>query len=225
MLRVGLYKISYTIIVKKLCVLIMITEEDRELFRAEMQGVMPLSVSEKKQAAVRAARQDSATVQKISTPFACTKLSVESQITSVRSQIKLKLNPFTPSDLGVVWLNAEDVLCFQGSGLSAQDFKRLRLGHMPIQDVLDLHGDTVEVAGDRLFKFMRRACNRHYRTVKIIHGKGLHAVDGTAKLKSYVAYWLPRFDAVMAYHSAPFSLGGHGAVLVLLHRELRRDNR
>jgi hypothetical protein len=177
----------------------MIDDEDRALFRAEMASVRPLRSSGKRALSAQKPEVARAAAPKVLAP---------------KPQ-----NFLTTDDMGVEWLDADQVLSYCGNGLSAQQFKQLRLGKFSINAILDLHGDTVEGAAERLFKFMQRAQARHCRVIKIIHGKGLHASDGTAKLKSHVAKWLHRFDKVLAFHSAPPNLGGRGAVLVMLRRD------
>jgi DNA-nicking Smr family endonuclease len=192
----------------------MIDDEERALFRAEMASVKPLTPSGKRHRVLKkssANKRVPASVP-ISTPARMPKQSASTL--ALRQQ-----NFLTRDDMGVEWMSSEQVLTYCSSGISAQLFKQLRLGKLTIEAVLDLHGDTVDSACERLFQFMQRAQSRHCRLVKIIHGKGLHAVDGTARLKSHVAKWLQQFDCVLAFHSAPASLGGRGAVLVMLRRE------
>ena len=42
-----------------------------------------------------------------------------------------------------------------------------------------------------------------------------------ALLKSCVALWLPQFEEVLAFHSAPRHMGGTGATCVLLRKSDR----
>ncbi len=192
----------------------MIDDEELALFRAEMASVKPLTPSGKQLVALK-----KVTPQKL---IATVKPTLSSFIRVQRTAEQQ--NFLTQSDMGVEWLSADQVLSYGSSGISAQHLKQLRLGKLAINAVLDLHGDTVDSACERLFKFVQRAQARHCRVVKIIHGKGLHAKDGTARLKSHVAKWLQQFDCVLAFHSAPTSLGGRGAVLVMLRRDgLRHD--
>ena len=62
------------------------------------------------------------------------------------------------------------------------------------------------------------------RCVCIVHGKGLHSVDGKAVLKSAVNDWLRKIDDVLAFCSAKNSDGGVGALYVLLRRSRARKN-
>jgi DNA-nicking Smr family endonuclease len=58
--------------------------------------------------------------------------------------------------------------------------------------------------------------------VRVIHGKGLHSKAAAPVLGSIVEQDLRRRSEVLAYASAPPTMGGTGAVLVLLSR--RRPN-
>ncbi len=199
----------------------MIDDEERALFRAEMVSVKPLTPSGKQLVSLKKVAHQKliATMKPTPPAFISTQRTEDRKKTIVYQQ-----NFLTQSDMGVEWLSADQVLSYGSSGISAQHLKQLRLGKLAINAVLDLHGDTVDSACERLFKFMQRAQARHCRVVKIIHGKGLHAKDGTARLKSHVAKWLQQFDCVLAFHSAPTTLGGRGAVLVMLRRDgLRQD--
>jgi DNA-nicking Smr family endonuclease len=192
----------------------MIDDEECALFRAEMASVKPLTPSGKRHLVLT--KSSAKKPVRVKTPASSSARMPKKTALKLAS---MQQNFLTTNDMGVEWLSGEQVLAYCSSGISAQLFKQLRLGKLTIEAVLDLHGDTVESACERLFKFMQRAQARHCRLVKIIHGKGLHAVDGTARLKSHVAKWLQQFDCVLAFHSAPASLGGRGAVLVMLRRE------
>ena len=194
----------------------MIDDEERALFRAEMASVKPLIPSGKRHLVLTKSSAKSSAKN-----YVPEKTPSSSHAAVQKKPEWVQPNFLTANDMGVEWLSSEQVLSYCSSGISAQLFKQLRSGKLTIDAVLDLHGDTVDSACERLFKFMQRAQARHCRLVKIIHGKGLHAVDGTARLKSHVAKWLQQFDCVLAFHSAPASLGGRGAVLVMLRRENR----
>lgn len=197
----------------------MIDDEERMLFQTEMASVKPLMPSGKQHLTFKKAgsRRVNALKGGLKTSTASSAV-MASKSASSQSGGTEQHNYLTANDMGVEWLSAEQVLSFCSSGLSAQNFKQLRLGKLTIDAVLDLHGETVESACEHFFHFMQRAQQRHCRLVKIIHGKGLHAADGTARLKSHVAKWLQQLHGVLAFHSAPANLGGRGAVLVMLRR-------
>ena len=94
--------------------------------------------------------------------------------------------------------------------------RRLRRGHYPCTDELDLHGLTVPEARRALGEFLAEALRGGHRCVRIIHGKGLRSGHRGPVLKSRVGRWLMRRDEVLAYSSARPVDGGTGAVYVLL---------
>ena len=105
---------------------------------------------------------------------------------------------------------------YLANGVPRLTLRKLRRGHYPLQDRLDLHGLDTEGALSLLLKFLHQASQRRMRCVLIIHGKGLHTQSGKGILRSRVRHWLARRAEVMAYCEAPSALGGSGAVLLLL---------
>ena len=92
---------------------------------------------------------------------------------------------------------------------------RKRLGTMPVQDVLDLHGLIIQDAEFELDVFMKSCRKRRIRKVLIIHGKGLHS-DGGPKLKKFVIEYLSGHPDVLEYNQADLRQGGAGATWVIL---------
>lgn len=109
-----------------------------------------------------------------------------------------------------------EVVGFKRPGFQERMYRKLRAGRCPPEATLDLHGVTVQQAADAIFQFIKSAVARHRRVVKVVHGKGLHSSPQPALLKSLVAMWLSDMPEVLAFHSAPASAGGTGAVLVFL---------
>jgi DNA-nicking Smr family endonuclease len=101
-------------------------------------------------------------------------------------------------------------------GLSPRVLKRLRRGEWIVQDELDLHGATREVARELLAEFLRDARRRGLRCLRVIHGKGLGSANREPVLKGKVIHWLAQRDEVIAFCQAPPLQGGGGALLVLL---------
>jgi DNA-nicking Smr family endonuclease len=108
-------------------------------------------------------------------------------------------------------------LSFKRPGVQHGVFRRLRLGEYRFDSRLDLHGLGVEQAREALFAFIRDCLKHEVRSALISHGKGLGRKP-PALLKSCVAFWLPQFEEVLAFHSAPRHLGGMGATAVLLRK-------
>lgn len=113
---------------------------------------------------------------------------------------------------------AEEILAFARPGLAARPLRRLRLGQMPAEATLDLHGLTRERAGAQAAGFLRAARALGRRCVLVVHGKGL-GTEGSSVLKGYMAGWLREQPYVLAYHSALPRDGGAGALYVLLRRQ------
>jgi DNA-nicking Smr family endonuclease len=84
---------------------------------------------------------------------------------------------------------------------------------------LDLHGMTQPEAQAAVSAFVRKAQRDGLRVVSIIHGKGHHSEGGQGVLQGCVVTALTETAAalrVLAFVSAPESLGGRGALLVEL---------
>ena len=105
---------------------------------------------------------------------------------------------------------------FLRNGLSRMTLRKLRRGHWPVQDSLDLHGNTGDAARKLLQEFLHEAAQRGLRCVLVIHGKGMNSRGGEAVLRKLARHWLAQRPDVLAYCDAPPKDGGSGAALVLL---------
>ena len=123
------------------------------------------------------------------------------------AEIPDTLSDFAPEDIPDEYLS---------NGLSRMTLRKLRRGSWPIQDSLDLHGNTIEVARKLLQEFLHEAAQRHWRCVRVIHGKGLNSQGGEAVLRKLTRHWLTQHQQVLGYCDAPGKDGGSGAALVLL---------
>lgn len=114
---------------------------------------------------------------------------------------------------------AGDVLSYRREALSPRAFQRLKRGQFSVQDELDLHGATALQAEGLLRRFLAEAHAHDHGCVRVIHGKGQRSDGDAPVLKNLVDRLLRQRADVMAFHSAPSTQGGTGAVLVLLaHR-------
>lgn len=120
--------------------------------------------------------------------------------------------PDTLSDISAE--NAPDE--FLRNGLSRMTPRKLRRGHWPVQDSLDLHGNTGDAARKLLQGFLHEAAQRGLRCVRVIHGKGMNSPGGAAVLRKLARHWLAQRTDVLAYCDASPQDGGSGAALVLL---------
>ena len=120
--------------------------------------------------------------------------------------------PDTLFDSGVE--NAPDE--FLHNGLSRMTLRKLRRGHWPVQDSLDLHGNNSDAARKLLQEFLHEAAQCRLRCVLVIHGKGMNSRGGEGLLRKLTRHWLAQHPDVLAYCDAPPRDGCSGAVLVLL---------
>jgi DNA-nicking Smr family endonuclease len=119
-------------------------------------------------------------------------------------------------------LDEDPTLSYSAPGVGADVARKMRKGNWPVQDELDLHGMTREIARDQVGDFLRRAMKRGLRCVRVIHGKGYGSAGGEPVLRSMVHSWLVQKDDVVAFCVANKKDGGHGALIVLLKPALDR---
>ena len=105
---------------------------------------------------------------------------------------------------------------FLRNGLSRMTLRKLRRGHWPVRDSLDLHGNSGDTARRLLQEFLHEAAQCGLRCVLVIHGKGMNSPSGEAVLRKLTRHWLTQRPDVLAYCDAPAKDGGSGAALVLL---------
>lgn len=109
---------------------------------------------------------------------------------------------------------------FQRNGLSRQTLRKLKRGQFPVEAELDLHGYQSDAARELLQSFLFEAIRREWRCVRVIHGKGMNSRTGEAVLRRLTRNWLTQHPRVLAFCAAPSGMGGDGAVLLLLKRNL-----
>jgi DNA-nicking Smr family endonuclease len=120
------------------------------------------------------------------------------------------------------WVTADDALdtgdepSYVRDGLSSMVLRKLRRGQWVVEGELDLHGATRVEAREQVGLFLKACTRRLLRCVRIIHGKGLGSKNREPVLKHKVRAWLMQRDEVLAFCQAPATMGGSGALLVLL---------
>lgn len=107
-------------------------------------------------------------------------------------------------------------LMFTRTGLQHNVLRKLRRGQFPVEEELDLHGQTVNTARIAMTEFLHHCLGRRLRCVRIVHGKGFRSKNQKPVLKNKVNNWLRQRDEVLAFCSARPVDGGTGAVYVLL---------
>lgn len=105
---------------------------------------------------------------------------------------------------------------FLSSGLNQMTLRKLRRGHWPPQDHLDLHGLSSDAARQLLQEFLHHASQQQLRCVNVIHGKGWQANGNEGVLKIRTRHWLSQHPQVLAFCEPPVNAGGSGTVWVLL---------
>jgi DNA-nicking Smr family endonuclease len=118
------------------------------------------------------------------------------------------------------YMEEDPTLNYAAPGIGNDVVKKMRKGHWPVQDELDLHGLRRDDARDQIGAFLRHATQRNYRCVRVIHGKGFGSKGQEPVLKSMVHSWLVQKEEVIAFCAARPSDGGDGALIVLLRAAL-----
>lgn len=177
-----------------------LSDEDKALFRQMMSGVKPLPDNN---------RADLSPPRKVwSKPKRDHGLSIDHP---PNETIFL-------SDNYPVEVQANTVLSYCQPGLPGKRLRELKIGQIPWQARLDLHGLRLEEARQALIHFILQQIDMKHRCLLIIHGKGNH--NGEAPiLKNLIYHWLPQFPKILAFHSALPKDGGCGALYVLLKRQ------
>lgn len=117
-------------------------------------------------------------------------------------------------------LDEDPSLSWSAPGVGPDVVKKLRKRRWPIEDELDLHGLTRDMARRHFDNFLRRSNKRGIRCVRIIHGVGYGSAGGEPVLRGMVHSWLVQADGVAAFCAAGRTDGGHGALIVLLRAAL-----
>jgi DNA-nicking Smr family endonuclease len=133
-------------------------------------------------------------------------------------------NPEEQNELVDLQIETGDELLFMRPGVQKRRLQELRRGHMPPEEMLDLHGLRVAEARALLQQFLAHARQHRLRVVQIIHGKGYGSQSRQPILKQKVNQWLRQRDQVLAFCSAPRFDGGTGAVYVLLSGKHRKHS-
>jgi DNA-nicking Smr family endonuclease len=118
------------------------------------------------------------------------------------------------------YLEDDPALNYSAPGVGPDVMKKMRKGHWPVQDELDLHGMNRDQARDALGDFLTKAQLRNHRCVCVIHGRGFGSRGQEPVLKSMVHSWLVQ-KGVVAFCQARNNEGGEGALIVLLRAALQ----
>ena len=116
-------------------------------------------------------------------------------------------------------VDSEQELIHARDGVQLNLMKKLRKGHIPWQQGIDLHGYSIDKARDELGGFIRDSSRNQLRCILVVHGKALTEEGTPPVIKSYVNDWLRQLPQVLAFVSALPKDGGTGALYVLLRRD------
>ena len=170
-----------------------ISEADSALFREAIGGITPI-----KQASMLHNKPEA-------------KIKPQKQEASLLSTQSLHDSEFEQN-----LLERGDELFFARPEVQKKTLKKLRRGQMRIDEELDLHGMTVEMARTALQEFLSDCHNYSWRCVNIIHGKGIGSESKRPIIKNKVNNWLRQRNDILAFCSATQADGGTGAIYCLL---------
>lgn len=127
---------------------------------------------------------------------------------------------FPLSDNYTETLSSDDSVNYfaEGAGLEPKVLRQIQQGEYPIDLKIDLHGDTIESAREKLSLILQKAYDDQYRCLLIIHGKGRNAL-----LKNHVIHWLKQIPFLLYFCSTQPKDGGTGALYVFLKRLSRSE--
>ncbi len=167
---------------------------DEHLFRQEMDDVMPL-----KTAPTTASKAPRALYRKLRQEI----------VPATFAQIS------SPSTDNQTHIDTNDDSSHRKNGIQNRVMQKLKKGHFPVGDQLDLHHMTMETAHKTLLEFITDAQCRTLECIRIIHGKGLHSKSGP-RLKLMTQQVLREHPRVRAFTACKPADGGTGAMDVLL---------
>ena len=130
------------------------------------------------------------------------------------------MNSLLSDDYEPAEIETGEELLYSRPGLQHGIMRKLRRGQYAIEAQLDLHGNTVPEARERVSAFIREMQAQDKRCVRIIHGKGKSSEGKLPVLKGKVNAWLRQWGQVLAFCSARPNDGGTGAAYVLLRRKV-----
>ncbi len=177
-------------------------DDPSRLFREAMDGVKPLKAKKKHQCSPKERPLPAATYQ----------------ARREAAQRTPRPGGAALSDAWIEPVGSDQSIDFARAGIQHTRLKQLRLGALPIQYQLDLHGYNIEEARETTSAFLHFCQQKGFRCVRIIHGKAHGSPDRSTTIKSYINHWLKQIPSVLAFCTAPASEGGTGSVLVLVKR-------
>ena len=177
-------------------------DDDFSLFKDQMRGVKPIRHDRADIGKPKADKQKLVALRQAAT--------VGTQVTTVDGL----------SDQFVIDVGPEDDLNWARDGVQESQMRKLKVGQIPFEGSLDLHGMTVEKARETLWAFLAEATRFEIRCVRVTHGKAVRLDGKRPMIKSHVNTWLRQHPQVLGFTSCQPRHGGAGAVYVMLKRTM-----
>jgi DNA-nicking Smr family endonuclease len=174
-----------------------LSEDDRRAFEEAMRGVVPL-------------------------PGRTARVAPSPSRPTVAPPVSAKPVAPTPKDQSISFQveAVGEIVKGWSSDLDRRILRELARGDKSPEATLDLHGKSVPRAEHAITNFVANSITAGRRCVAIVHGRGLHS-EGRAILKEATIRLLSEGSVaaqILAFCSAPPSMGGAGALLLLLRR-------
>ncbi|TKJ66510.1 DNA mismatch repair protein MutS [Pseudomonas sp. CFBP13508] len=177
-------------------------DDDFSLFKSATQGVKPIKHDRADTGKPKADRAQIAKLRQSAT--------VRSDTTIIDGL----------SDQFVIDVGPEDELMWSRDGVQESQMRKLKVGQIPFEGSLDLHGMSVEKARETLWAFLAEATKFEIRCVRVTHGKAVRLDGKRPMIKSHVNTWLRQHAQVLGFCSCQARHGGAGAVYVMLKRTM-----
>ena len=177
-------------------------DDDFSLFKAELSGVKPIKQNRAEPGKPKTDRKQHATLRHAATA----------------SVGAVKVDGL--SDQFVIDVGPEDELMWARDGVQESQIRKLKVGQIPFEGSLDLHGMSVEKARETLWAFLAEATQLEVRCVRVTHGKAVRLDGKRPMIKSHVNTWLRQHPKVLGFTSCQARHGGAGAVYVMLKRTM-----
>jgi DNA-nicking Smr family endonuclease len=177
-------------------------DDDISLFQSQMQGVKPIRHDRADTGKPRSDRQRLQALRQ-----AATARQGGTVVDGLSDQFVIDVGP-------------EDDLTWARDGVQEGQMRKLKLGQIPFEGSLDLHGMPVEKAREILWEFLAEATRLEVRCVRVTHGKAVRLDGRRPMIKSHVNTWLRQHPQVLGFTSCQARHGGTGAVYVMLRRTM-----
>lgn len=177
-------------------------DDDFSLFTSEMRGVKPIKHDRADTGKAKVDRKNLKTLRQ-----AATVRQGETLVDGLSDQFVIDVGP-------------EDDLHWARDGVQESQMRKLKIGQIPFEGSLDLHGMNVEKARETLWAFLAEATGLEVRCVRVTHGKAVRLDGKRPMIKSHVNTWLRQHPQVLGFTSCQPRHGGAGAVYVMLKRTM-----